>query len=498
MIDEDIHLSDYVAVITKHKTTMIIGILISLMLALLATWLSDPIWESKAQLLVDDRQSASGGRTSGDAYQGILTSERLAKTYSSLATRHSLLEDVAHDLKIPESASALQERVKVEPLRDTQLMVVTAQYPDPQIAAAIANGVGKSLSQEVERLELAKYADGSNVSVRVTLVEAATPSKKPVRPRPIMNIILGLILGSIGSVLIVLIRDHLDTTIKSASDLQQLIGEVPILAQIPIEDQGRADRLIAKSGTDSIAAEAFRSLRTNISYVNYEGSLAKLLITSSKPGEGKTTLCLNLGATLAQAGHKVLIIGADLRRPRLLEGLGLRSNAGLSKLLLGASSLEEAIIKTTTPGLSVLPSGPVPPNPSELLGSHRMMGLLTAVSSEYDFILIDTPPILAVTDAMVVSGMVDGVIMVARSGVTEREAIKHVLSEFRQSKARLIGAVLNGVTTGVSYGYYQESENEPRSGFLRGFQISTTKALALGLFGLVLSFLLVSTLGVGK
>ncbi len=203
----------------------------------------------------------------------------------------------------------------------------------------------------------------------------------------------------------------------------------------------------------SQVAEAYRNLRTNIQFYNVGEPMRRLLVTSAGPDEGKSTTSANLAITFAQANQRVVLIDADLRRPSLHRMFELSNLVGLTDVMVGSVDLQEVLLPTAQNGLSVLPTGPIPPNPAEMLGSPRMSELLDQLNQLADFIIIDAPPILAVTDAAVLSSLVDGVILVAASGEVKRDMAQQAVSRLEAVKARMLGVVLNGVED-ESSGYY--------------------------------------------
>lgn len=216
----------------------------------------------------------------------------------------------------------------------------------------------------------------------------------------------------------------------------------------------------------SIAAEAFRVLRTNLQFMGLDKPVKTILITSATPGEGKTTTAINLAIAFAQTGAKVLLIDADLRRPTVAKVLGVENWKGLTSALLTQDEPEDFLVQTAIPGLSVLTSGPLPPNPAELVGSGRMGRLLEHLAERFDVVLVDSPPVLAVTDACVLAPKVDGALMVVRSGKVEREKAVRAKEALTAVKANLLGVVLGDVSQkhGEGYYYYYSSEGQGAGG----------------------------------
>ncbi|KAF1086077.1 Tyrosine-protein kinase YwqD [Sporotomaculum syntrophicum] len=212
-------------------------------------------------------------------------------------------------------------------------------------------------------------------------------------------------------------------------------------------------------------AEAFRTLRTNINYASLDEPYQIILVTSAGPGEGKTTVTSNLGVVMAQVNKKVLIIDCDLRRPSMHKVFGLNSSVGVTQALINDADPKVLAQKTQIPGLYVLTSGPIPPNPAELMGSQRMQALLSRAVEGYDFVLVDSPPVNMVTDAVLLSSMVSGVLMVVQSGDTRIDHAKEALNKLNKVDAKMVGVILNDVDTSAGnyyyYNYYYYSNNKP-------------------------------------
>ena len=266
---------------------------------------------------------------------------------------------------------------------------------------------------------------------------------------------------------IAVLRATLDTSIKSVDDLQDAT-QATLLGSIAYDSGAAKNPLVTLQGTPR--AEAYRSIRTNLQYVDVDNPPRSVVITSSVPLEGKSTTAANLAIALAQGGSKVLLVEADLRRPRVAEYLGVEGSIGLTDVLIGQARVDDAIIPWQRGLLDFLPSGAIPPNPSELLGSQQLADLLTELGTRYNVLILDAPPLLPVTDAAILTTAADGAILVARYGETRREQAEQAADSLRQVNGRLFGTVLNFVpekrrTRGYDYGY---GEVEPLKGQRKG------------------------------
>jgi tyrosine-protein kinase Etk/Wzc len=320
-------------------------------------------------------------------------------------------------------------------------------------------------------------------SVRV--IDPAILPTRPVKPNIPLSIGLGLLAGLVIGLGAAFAKEHMDTRVRTREDLQIVTGGIPVLGMIPritpvrtngkgklahITGDNAADsRVLAVRDPRSPISEAYRSLRTNITFSRPERPPKTLVFTSPAPGDGKSTSASNLVTTLAQQGIRCLLVDADMRRGSLHDMLKMSREPGLSNVLLGAAKLEAAthrIRVSEDVGFDFLPAGTFPPNPAELLGSERMRGLLVALEEKYDVVVIDAPPLNLVTDAAVLGTNVDGVIVVARAGVTERGALQYALEQLRAVRAPVLGTLLNDLDVRkdryygsyVGAGYYAAAE----------------------------------------
>jgi succinoglycan biosynthesis transport protein ExoP len=293
------------------------------------------------------------------------------------------------------------------------------------------------------------------------LVAKADLPTVPVKPTPLRSAVLAFALGLMLGTGLAFVVEHLDDTIKSTDNLERYRKGLSYLGAIPAIGTGRkrdSARVIALDEPSSAAAEAYRALRTSVQIVGLRQPVQTLLVTSPASAEGKTTTLVNLGVTLARQGKRVALVDLDLRRPRIAEYLGLRNDVGFMSVLLGEAPLSEALQEIPVrPGgtLHVLGSGPLPPNPSEVLGTQRVTELLRSLQANVDFVLVDSPPLLPVTDSLVLSRRVDGVIVVAWPGRTRRNQLSRALQMLGEADAPVVGLVMNGTVRDTSYyGYH--------------------------------------------
>ncbi len=297
----------------------------------------------------------------------------------------------------------------------------------------------------------------STQKVNVWVTKEAETPESPVKPRTKRNMLLALVLGLFGGVGFAFFIEYLDNTVKDPDEVEQRFG-LSVLGVVELLKKENPDTYMEEEPSSSFA-ESYKSIRTAILLSAADRPPGRIMISSMSPQEGKTTTALNLARTIAQTERKVLLIDADLRRPRLHKALGLSNSNGLSNMLAGTADII-TIHNVGDSGLSVLTSGPVPPNPSELLGSTRFVSLLEQLDSDYDMIIIDSPPVLSATDAQVLNRLVDGAVVICRSGGTTYDRLQKGLKSFAEVKTKVIGLVINAMDMKKSnyysyYGYYQ-------------------------------------------
>ncbi|MEJ7811602.1 MAG: polysaccharide biosynthesis tyrosine autokinase [Gemmatimonadaceae bacterium] len=345
----------------------------------------------------------------------------------------------------------------------------------------IVQGIYTELQSEYQRARIAQSVE----DVTVKIVDEATRPTAPISPNRRRVYLTAIILGTLLGVASAVAVEQLDDSVKSPDEVRDQLG-VAVLGTIPgIKPGGDAatreresTRLVTHLDPRSPVAEAYRSLRTNLAFARANHALRTMVLTSPGPADGKSTTVANLAITFAQQGQRTLLIDADLRRAVLDKLFEVPRSPGLTDVLVGETPLFDALRPTSIRGLSVLGSGPFPPNPSELLGSPAMREVLREANEHFDVVLLDSPPLLAVTDAAVLSTMVDGVILVVRMGSTARTAVRRAIGQLQAVHGRLVGSVLNDVNFrhggyGGGYGYYyyyyyygQDGQNGKHNGML--------------------------------
>lgn len=511
---EENELLRYLWILRRWLWLMLLTTFLAAGAALVFSLRTTPVYSATATLLVKQAPS-----TAASDYTAILTSERLIRTYAQMIPSTVVLENVVTRLGLTESAAELAERVRVEAVRDTLLLRLHVEDTEPLRAALLANAIAEVFIAQNRELQEQRYASSLNslqsqVDESASLIEAtraqiealgepqtaedrtelarletilagyrntysallqsyeqtrlsaaqgsddvvmfepAEVPTVPVRPRTATNTALAAIIGLMFGSGIGLLVEYLDDTFKSPDDVRRSL-DMSTLGLI-MRFNGVENDLIVASDPSSPVAEAFRVLRTNLWFSNVDRPPRKLLVTSPGPVEGKSVVTANLAAVIAQAGLRV-VVDADLRRPRQHHIFGIRPQGGLSRALL-EGNVDSQVQSGRLAGLALLPAGGLPANPAEVLASQRMVRLLEDLADQVDVVLLDSPPVLPVTDATVLARLVDGVVLVLQAGRTRRVAAQQAVERLQQVGATLLGTVLNGIPPrGGGHYYYYES-----------------------------------------
>jgi len=359
-------------------------------------------------------------------------------SYVLLISSERLAQMVVEDTGIDESPTEVADSISATSPANSVLLVATVKDASPTRALKIARSVSTQFVTMVGELD-------PNIQLQVTSDPRLQPD--PVSPRIKLDLGLGLLGGLLIGCLVVLLREQLNTTVRSSSELHR-VTNATVLATVVRETGSRTAPLLIDKHASSAMGEAFRDARTDLQFMHVTNPAKLVSVTSPTVGEGKSTTAINLAIAIAESDRSVLLIDADLRKPAIGDGFDLKSDVGLTDVLVGRIGIDEAVQPTGRDRLMVLPSGSVPPNPSELLGSTTMDALLNKLRDRYDMIVVDTPPLLHVTDASVVAAQSDGVVLVVRYGKTKWAQVDAARARLASVKALLLGSVLNAAPSG--------------------------------------------------
>jgi non-specific protein-tyrosine kinase len=469
-----------------------------------------PVYQASTTMLIQQPTTPSA-----TDYTALQASERLARTYAQMITKDPILQAVIDSLGLPVSISQLAAKVDVVLVRDTQLIDVLVEDTDPDRAAQIANALVAEFAAQNQALQSERYqASKANLEKQlaaldvqieqvigslaqletqpdsaeksrqeallaqyrqtyssllegyenIRLVEAQSTSSvvalemarspnTPIRPRVMQNTLLAVVVGLMLGLGVVFLVDALDDRLRTPEQITSALG-LPVLGIIAhIEAENELP--VTLTHPRSPVAEAYRSLRTNIQFASVDMPVHSLLVTSPEPSDGKSTTAINLAVVMAQCEHPVVLVDADMRRPSLHKVMRISNRRGISDLFIQPQVYLDGSLKPTNePNLSVLTSGNLPPNPSELLGSEKMSQVIRHLRETVDTVILDTPPVLAVTDAVVLSPRVDGVLIVVRPGITHMTMLRQTVAQLQRVGARILGVALNDVNLKRSRYYY--------------------------------------------
>lgn len=453
-------LGDYLRVLRRRWGLIALAALVCAGAAVGFSLQQTPVYEATVRLVVS---GAVGGVTAEETgSQGQLAVQR-ATTYAQFAPTPPVVDRAVAAAGSSPQRGRPEVSAEVEP--NSPFLTVTVTDQDPQRAAAVANAYEATLPEVVTQLE--RRRAGTSRTGLTALAAAEVPDR-PSRPQPVRNGGIGLALGLLLGVGAAFLREALDRSFRQAQQLEDdtatsVLGVVPqerSSAQIPTLSHPTSNR-----------AEAYRTIRTNVQFAGPPHSLKTILITSATAGEGKTTVATNVAVAFAATGQSVVLVDGDLRRRRVGEVFELANDGpGLAGVVAGWAQLDEALRPATAPeGLTLLPAGSTPDNPSELLGSPRMAELLEQLGERFDVVLVDSPPVLPVTDPLLLAVKATGVVVVVRLGVTNREQVRRTIGSLQKLGVPLLGLVANGAVPShdPAYGYaggYTEKRDRGKKG----------------------------------
>ena len=413
--------------------------------------LQPPEYEATAKVFVSVQQAT----TAQDLSQGSAFTQQVVKSYADVVTTPIVLDPVISELGLKVSAGQLAESVRASAPLDTVVLDITARSENNREAANLANAVSRSLGQVVAELTPSTREGGAS-SVKITSIQAAQPASEVSSPRVGLNIALGTLGGLVLALIIALLTRALDVKIRSERDARD-IAQRPVIGVVAFDASTPQTPLIVHASPTSARAESFRAIRTNLQFIDVANQRRQLVITSSVQSEGKSTTAANLALVIAMTGKRVLLVDADLRRPRVADLFSLDGSVGLTDLLLGSAQLDQTAQQWGQTSLFVLPAGVIPPNPSELLQSQSMSALVDHFQLEYDYVIFDAPPVLPVTDAVILARHAGGAVMICSVTRTNKNQFKSAVNLLDQVGVDLQGVIVTMVPQRESdaYGTYQ-------------------------------------------
>lgn len=503
---EEVNIRQYISLLLYRSWLILLVGLIAGVIAYFISLRMPPIYESSTSVLVNEAPESKGAD-----YSSVLMSKQLTSTYAQMMTNDVVLQEVASGLGLTNPIEDIKEWISVAPVRDTQIIQVEVKTTAPAFSADIANAVVKVFARQIQEIQtqrfsqskitleaqlsdtekqIATYSAQAEIATTteekerldtkvaqyrtiysnlltsyeqirlseaqavssVVQVEPATPNPIPVEPNLPLNTILAAVVSMLLCAGAIIAREAYNDTIKTPEDITRRFN-LPVLGVINHQPESTDNPITIREPRSPIA-ESYRTLRTNVSFASVDRPLRTLMVTSAEPGDGKTTTICNLGVVMAQNGKKVVIADCDLRRPRIHTYFGLPNRHGMSTLFSHDDSLTVVRNKTVVDGLSVITSGSLPPNPAEIMGSQKLQSILGTLLQSAEIILIDTPPILTVSDAATLAPSLDGMLLVVRPGKTRISALRQTMEQLRQVNARVLGIIMNDVITrGNPYGY---------------------------------------------
>ena len=451
---------DYLRILQARWKIVAVTSAVVLFGALVASLLATPQYQASTRLFV----STSSGASVSELYQGNRFSQERVASYTKLLTGTTLAQRTLDSLGITDPTPAeLAGKVKASSAPDTVLIDVTVTDPSPERARDLANALSDEFVDMARELETPE--NGGSPAARVVVEQhAATPSSA-VSPNTKRNVALGLLVGVLLGIGAAVLRDRLDNTVKDRKTAEDIAG-AGLVGTIPLDKERQETAAIVFRDANSGSAEAYREMRTNLQFLDVDNPPRVLVVTSALPSEGKSTTAINTALVLAEAGHSVVLVEGDLRRPRVSKYLGVIGDAGFSTVLAGRAGLDDVLQPTRFENLTVLAAGALPPNPSELLGSATAKQIVEDLRTRFDYVIIDASPLLPVTDAVVLSAAADGALMIVRHGKTTREQMVRAVGNLANAGVRVLGTIITMAPSNrpgaYEYRYYYESDDSAK------------------------------------
>lgn len=427
---------EFLAILGSRWRTVLVSLLLVVAATVATTLRITPTYETTTRVFFSAETAVKTGSTTTTGNY-VLTTNDLG-TYEELVSSPVVMDPLRQQLKL---APGTPLTVTAKAASSSPMLDITARSSSAQVAADAANAVGPQLASIGK--EFAPLLNNAGQNVKATTITPAGVPATPVSPNLMQNIALGVLAGLALGIGLALLRHFLDTRVRTEGDLRA-VSDRPLLGKLRQLPKGTTNAIVMNSDPHGVAAEEYRRLRTNLQFADVTtGGKHSFVISSVMPGEGKTTTAANLAIALADSGARVLLVDADLRNPSVAKAMGLEGNVGLTTVLLGRASVAEAAQKWGDSSLYVLPSGAIPPNPSELLGSTAMEILFAELLAAYDYVLVDSPPVLPVIDPVLIDRLVGGMLMVVSVNTTLKRDLAQAVKQLKTVDAKVAGFALN-------------------------------------------------------
>lgn len=449
---DTVPLQDYLTTLKSHWALILICALLGGGAAYAYSQFVVPQYRSQADVLV----LPARGDNPAELAQGANYVNSLAQTYTLLAVSPEVLDPVIDELGLDVTSRQLARSIDVDVPLDTYVIQVGVTSPDKDLARETAGAIAEQLSHTVP--DVSPTGEDGEPSVQVTTIADASDPLYPIYPNTRKLGLIGIAVGIAIGVALAIFRRHFGSRLETAADVAALT-DIGVLGEIP-DAGGKRDLVRAvRASPQGRAAESLRKLAASLRFINLGGERRVFMVTSGSAEEGKTSISLGLALTIAEAGSSVLYLEADLRRPSAATHTGLETSVGVTDILVGDTTISDAAQQWGHPGLSVLARGAEPPNPGQILASDELGNLISSARSQFDFVIVDSPPVLAVSDALWLSASVDGTLLVARAGRTKITDFQRTLEAMERAEHPVIGIVLDGVKAGSRSPYVKEDSS---------------------------------------
>ena len=466
----------YWRILLRWGWILAVGVVSAVVGGYLLTKSITPIYDATVKVQVQGRQTP-GLPSASD----IEASQRIARDYGELIKMRPILERVVLEASLPYGPEILSSKIVVSSSRS--IIEIKAKDPDPEQAAVLSNTTAQIFIDDFRNRQFTQIAgfmaslnqygiseDPTIVATQfstlssLSVVEEAIPAASASSPRLMFNLFISAVLGLLVSGLIVFLLEYLDDSIGSPDELKALTGLPGLGSVMRYGASSSGPITLADEHIHSPLAESYKFLQTSLEFASLgNDNLRSILITSSSPAEGKTTTAANLAISLAREGRSVILVDTDLRKPAMQRVFDITGAKGLTHLILGNATVDEVLAPTGVEGLRVVPTGPLPPDVTHLLRSARMRQVIGELKASADLVIFDSPPLLSVTDPMLIVGQVDAVLLVVDAHRTGKETVKRGAETLLQAQPSVAGTVLNKVTTksgGYYYHYYRYYSSE--------------------------------------